>query len=460
MKWDMDIDLLAIGAGACGLAAAIAARDEGLEAAVVEKLDRPGGNTALSTGSVPGAGTRFQREAGIEDSPGRMLEDYQRTAGDHDIPEVMKRLIDVSAPLCEWLVDRVEARMQIITDYAHVGHSVPRLHAPRSRRGQDLVDDLVRAAEKRGIPIVLGNPVKDLITDERGAVIGTLTGGERAEETRIRARKTVLACNGFAGNPALVREYCAEIAGAQYFGAPGSTGEAILWGRRIGAALANIGAYQGYAAVAYPHGQLLSWTTMEKGGILVNQQGERFGNEALGYSGFAKEVLAQRSSVYAIFDDRIRGIAAFEEEFQELLDYGGIKRSETVEQLARLHDLPPPALRSTIDAYNAAAQGSRADAFGRTAFALAPLAAPLWSCRVVPGLFHTQGGLKIDADARVLSLNGSRIPNLYAGGGAAAGISGRTGALGYLSGNGLLSAIGLGYLAGRAAAHEIRNGDH
>jgi fumarate reductase flavoprotein subunit len=447
MSWDLEVDLLAVGAGACGLAAAIAAHDEGLNAAVLEKLERPGGNTALSTGSVPGAGSRFQREAGIEDSVEKMLADYRRVAGEHDVPEVMRRLVEISAPLCEWLVDRVEARMSLITDYAHVGHSLPRLHAPRSRRGKDLLDDMLRAAAKRGIPVVTGNAVQELIAGARGAPAGVRVGGARAAETRIGARKIVLACNGFAANAALVREYCPEIAGAQYFGALGSTGEAVLWGRDLGAALANIGAYQGYAAVAYPHGQLLSWTTIEKGGILVDEAGRRFGDEGVGYSGFAKEVLARPGRVFAVFDDRICRLAQREEEFKELFDYGGIKPLEMSE-----------ALQKTLDAYNAAARGERRDEFGRTSFAMAPLEAPFWTAQVVPGLFHTQGGLKTDADARVLSHTGKPIPNLFAGGGAAAGISGRSGALGYLSGNGLLSALGLGWLAARAAAREIREG--
>ena len=70
-------------------------------------------------------------------------------------------------------------------------------------------------------------------------------------------------------------------------------------------------------------------------------------------------------------------------------------------------------------------------------------------------LFHTQGGLKVDFDARVLKQDGSPVPNLYAGGGAAAGLSGH-GAGGYFSGNGLLTALGYGMLAGRHAAQAIK----
>ncbi|MDH4189428.1 MAG: FAD-binding protein [Betaproteobacteria bacterium] len=446
----MELDLLAVGAGACGLAAAIAAHDEGLQTAVIEKFERPGGNTALSTGSVPGAGTRFQRAAGIADSPEKMLADYRRTAGEHDVPEVMQRLIEISAPLCEWLVDRVPSRLDIITDYAHVGHSLPRLHAPGSRRGSDLLADLLGAAQRRGIPVVTGNPVNELVVDARGVPAGVVAGGGRARETRLGAKKILLACNGFAAAPDLVREYCPEIAGAQYFGARGSTGEALRWGRGLGAALANMGAYQGYAAVSTPHGQLLSWTTIEKGGILVDDSGTRFGNEARGYSGFAKDVLSrvqQGAKVYAVFDDRICRHAQREEEFKELFDYGGIK------PLAE-----GSVFQRAIDVYNLAARGVRPDAFGRDASAMAPLVPPYWIAQVLPGLFHTQGGLKTDPDARVLAIDGRPIPNLYAGGGAAAGISGRSGALGYLSGNGLLSALGLGWLAARAAADEIRRG--
>jgi fumarate reductase flavoprotein subunit len=451
----MEIDVLVVGAGACGLAAAIAAHDGGASVAILEKRDRAGGNSSLSTGSVPGAGSRYQREAGIVDSPERMLEDLERAAGQGELPMLMRRMATLSADLCEWLVDVVGARMTLITEYCHVGHSVPRLHAPRSRRGQDLVDDLLAAVGRRDIPLAVNNAVSTLYVDGAGAVVGAAVGGPGGETSRIGARSVILATNGFAANRELVRAYCGEIAGAEYFGALGSEGEAVLWGRQLGARLANMKAYQGYAAVAYPHGSLLSWTTIEKGGILVNARGERFGNEDIGYSGYARRVLAQQEAVYAIFDERIREVASKEEEFQELADHHGIKSGDSVEELAARFGLPAGALARTIADYNRAASadaGAGDDAHGRQRFGLAPLTGRLWICRVTPGLFHTQGGLAVDEHGRVLREDGSAIAGLYAGGGAAAGISGSEGAEGYCSGNGLLTAIGLGFLAGRDAA--------
>jgi len=450
-----DVDVLVVGAGACGLAAAITAHDAGVDVAIIEKLDRPGGNSALSTGSVPAAGTRFQREAGIEDSTERFVEDLIRKGGPTDCPDLLRRLVETSAETVEWLVDSVGARMALVTAYKHVGHSVARLHAPVSRRGQDLVDDLLAAADKRGIPLAVGNGARALLTDANGAVIGADIETGNGERHRIIARKVILAVNGFAGNRDLVARFCPEVSGAQYFGARGSTGEAVLWGEQLGAALGNIGAYQGYAAVSDPHGSLLSWTTIEKGGIVVNGAGTRFGDESAGYSGYTPNVMAQRGPCFAIFDQRIFDVTAAEEEFVELANYGGVRKADTADALAAFHRLDAVAVAASLGAYNKAARGEKPDAFGRRDFALAPLTPPFYICRVVPGLFHTQGGLVVDIGGRVLRPNGKPIANLFAGGGAAAGLSGRTGAGGYASGNGLLSAIGLGRLAALAAAREI-----
>lgn len=451
----VDVDVLVVGAGACGLVAAISAHDAGVSVAIVEKLDRPGGNSSLSTGSYPAAGSRFQREAGIEDSAQRFIDDLLRTGGPTDCPALLKRLVETSAETAEWLVDHAGVNYSLVTAYKHVGHSVARLHAPRSRRGQDLVDDLLAAAEKRGIPLAVGNAARALVRGDDGSVIGADVETTNGERQRIIARKVILAVNGFAGNRDLVARFCPEISGAQYFGARGSTGEAVLWGEELGAALGNIGAYQGYAAVSDPHGSLLSWTTIEKGGIIVNGEGKRFGDESAGYSGYTPNVMAQNGPCFAIFDQKIFDVAADEEEFLELANYGGVKKADTPAQLAALHGLNTANVTEAVTRYNSAARGSEPDAFGRRDFALAPLEQSLFICRVVPGLFHTQGGLMVDDDGRVLKPDGRPIANLFAGGGAAAGVSGRTGAAGYASGNGLLGAIGLGRLAGLAAAREI-----
>src|SRR5207253_1331705 len=130
-------------------------------------------------------------------------------------------------------------------------------------------------------------------------------------------------------------------------------------------ALVNIAAYQGYAAVCDPHGSLLSWTTIEKGGIIVNGAGRRFGDESAGYSGFTPNVMAQGSPCFAIFDQKIFDVAALEEEFVELADYGGIRKADTPAALAKLHGLDAAAIASALENYNRAARGEHPDALGR-----------------------------------------------------------------------------------------------
>ncbi len=446
---EAELDLLVIGAGACGLAAAIAAHDAGGTVAIVEKRDRPGGNSSLSTGSIPGAGSKYQRAAGVEDSPDRMVSDLMRTAGPHEAEDLTRLIAEDCAPLCEWLIDGLGARMEFISAYRHIGHSVERLHAPRSRRGQDLVDDLLRFVSDREIPLALGQAAERLIVED-GAVRGAMVAGEA-----IRARAVLLATNGFAADRGLVARFCPEIAPAPYYGAPGSTGEAVRWGEGLGAAMANMGAYQGYAAVVVPQGQLLSWTTIEKGGILVGRDGQRFGDESRGYSGFAPAVMAQGEVAWAIYDARIHAIAEAEEEYAEMAAMGAVTWADTLEALAEAVGLCAACLAPCVTDYNRAAAGALADRFGRHDFGLAPLVPPYGAVKVQPGLFHTQGGLLVDRDARVRRRGGGVVPGLYAGGGAAAGISGREGASGYASGNGLVTALVLGRRAGLAAAAAV-----
>jgi fumarate reductase flavoprotein subunit len=188
----------------------------------------------------------------------------------------------------------------------------------------------------------------------------------------------------------LVRRFCPEIAGAQYFGSRGSTGEAVLWGERLGAGLSNMAAYQGYAAVADPHGSLLSWTTIEKGGILVDQNARRFGDESLGYSGYARNVLAQgniapRCSTSASSTSPGRGGV------RRLFRYGGLKTGVSPAKIAATCGLDAAALGETVADYNAA-RGGASDAFGQCDFGQAPLAPPYYGCRVCPGCTTPRAG--------------------------------------------------------------------
>lgn len=454
MSFDAEFDVLVIGAGGCGLVAALAAHENGMDVAIVEKMDRVQGNTVLSSGSIPAANTRFQRAAGVVDSPDVFVEDLERVAGRHDAPELTRRLADISAELVEWLVDNADVNMTLVETYKHIGHRVHRLHSPPSRRGSDLVNDLLKTIENRDIPIAYGNPAVDLLISPDGKVMGAVTETKTGERTAIGAKAVILATNGFGANRELLARFCPELAAVPYGGSVASEGEAIRWGEELGADLANMGAYQAHASLADPHGSLVTWTVVEKGGVIVDHQGTRFGDETIGYSAFAAQELEREGPFYVIADTRVRDVTAGgQEEYAELCEHGGVIEAPDAASLAQRLGMDPVRLAATLDDTIAAARSAVQDQYGRKAWGLGPLNAPFTATRIGPALFHTQGGLKVDMDGRVLKQQ-RPIPGLYAGGGAACGISGAKGGLGYMSGNGLLGALGLGYLAGRAAARD------
>lgn len=449
---ERDVDVIIVGAGGCGLTAAIAAAEAGASVALLEKEERAGGNTWLSTGSVPAAGSRFQTEAGVEDSPEIMTADLLRKSGPHDAEATVALLARESASLVEWLVDEHNVDLRLITDYKHVGHSITRLHAPAARKGEFLVNDLVAAAERLGVDVITGNPVAGLILED-GAVVGVRVAGERVSEYEIRAGAVILAANGFGGNREMLRRWIPEIAEAQYFGAHGSTGEAIEWAEDLGSPLGNVGAYQGYAAVAYPHGSIVSWTTVEMGACLLAPSGQRMGDETVGYSAFAPVVSAVTDESWVVLDQRIRDyVRGNEEEFADLVAIGGVVEAENAAAVAALVGAEEAAVTASLAEFAQSARGEAPDAFGRTDFGFGELVAPYYVVRSIPALFHTQGGVTVSENAAVVRSDGATIPGLFAGGGVAAGVSGKDGADGYSSGNGLLTAIGLGRIAGTSAA--------
>jgi fumarate reductase flavoprotein subunit len=224
------------------------------------------------------------------------------------------------------------------------------------------------------------------------------------------------------------------------------------WGEALGLALRDLSGHQGHGSVAHPHGILITWATIMEGGCQVNRLGRRFSDESCGYSEQAALVLAQPDGVaFNVFDARIAAIARQFEDFRTAEAAGAVLEAATVEKLASRLDVPAATFAATLAELEAGKAAGGRDRFGRALARVPPLAPPYRAVKVTGALFHTQGGIVVDERARALRPCGRPMPNLFAAGGAAVGVSGRT-AAGYLSGNGLLTALAYGWLAGRAAA--------
>jgi len=191
---------------------------------------------------------------------------------------------------------------------------------------------------------------------------------------------------------------------------------------------------------------------MMEGAIQVNAEGKRFSNEHGGYSEQAVKVLHQSGgTAWDIFDERIHAFALSFPDYREAVEAGAVRRAGDIAGLAALTGAPAVALASTLATTGALSRGEGIDAFGRDFTGRPALQAPFYAVRVTGALFHTQGGLLIDNKAFVVHRDGKSFTNLLAGGGAACGVSGPD-VCGYLSGNGLLTAIAFGFIAGASAA--------
>lgn len=452
-------DLLVAGAGG-GLAGAIRAAELGLRVLVVETNPHfaHGNNTSMSTAMVPGAGSRWQQAAGIDDSPGIFVADMMAKTKRQADPVLASALARVSSRLVTWLADSVGLPIELAVEFPYPGHTRLRCHTIPRRRGDLLLEGLLaRAKALANLDLLVPARLIDIETTSDGTNDEAVTGAllEYPDGTRetVTCKAVLLATNGYGAAPDLVRAHIPEMTGATYHGSAESRGDALRIGTAHGADTAFLDAYQGHGALSTPHATLTGWATIMHGGILVNAHGLRFGDETRGYSEFGHEVVAQPGgTAVLLLDRRIHDACLVFDDFRQTVEAGALRWAEDAEGLAAAFGLDPAALTASLDEVRDLASHGGTDQWGRSYWEQ-PLGQPLAGVRVTGALFHTQGGLRVDARARVLRPDGSAIAGLYASGGAAMGISGH-GAAGYLAGNGLLPALGLAFIA----AEDLANG--
>ena len=448
-EYDIDVETLIIGAGACGMIAALAAHEAGQEVLVVEADALPSGSSALSAGLIPAAGTQFQRQAGIDDAPNIFARDIHNKAHGENDPDLETALAQQAAHVIEWLSAAHGLPFSLVRDFDYPGHSRRRMHGLPTRSGSELVDALRTRIEALDISLICNRRADRLYADAVRVHGARLCLPDGSLET-VSAGRIILACNGFGGNRAMVTQHMPDIDNGVWFGHGGNQGEAVIWGEELGASTRNLSAFQGHGNVAHPHGILITWAVITGGGFQVNTDGARFWNEAQGYSEAARAVLSQLGGVvWSIFDERIAQTARQFADFKDAERQGAILTAEKMSDLEKMCQIPKGALAITFDAIPTAGN----DAFGRP-WNGETLKPPFHAVKVTGALFHTQGGLEVDpVTAQVRRKDGGCFDSLYAAGGAACGVSG-SGDSGYLSGNGLLAASVLGYIAGKGPASD------
>jgi fumarate reductase flavoprotein subunit len=444
-----DIDVAIMGGGACGMFAALrAAQNPDLSIVIFEKSTEEWCNTQVSSGSLAAGGTRFQAAAGIEDSPQRHADDIIKVSRDESTRNLVEALCAVAPVYTEWLADALDYPIELGVDMPRGGQSVPRLHTDIGRQGGQFFVRRLRdaIAQTPNIAFVDRTPGVGLLAED-GRVVGVRVL-ETTGEADVRADAVVLATDGFAANAELLAEYIPEVVDDYFSGVSTSTGDALAWAIELGASTRHMGSFLGHGLIVPGHGTRLNPSLPFRGALLVTAEGERFVDEhAHGYSSLGVYVRAlPERRAFILWPSDVHEEVLHSELMRESERAGAFGRFDSVSEVCSALGINEATLTQTIDDFicRDIVSGSERK-----------LTFPLYAARITSGILTTQGGLDVDLSGRVIRSSGGVIPGLYAGGGTAVGISGAD-SRGYSSGNGLLSACGLGWIIGEQLADGIR----
>jgi fumarate reductase flavoprotein subunit len=465
-----DYDVIVIGGGGAGLAAANAAGEAGAKVLVVEADDRLGGSTSLSHGVFYACATRVQAERGIVDTPDAMFIYAMALNQYRAQPSLLRRYCEEGGPALHWLMDKgVEFRADQLYStgtYAEMS-GVPRCHAATGH-GAAITAALEAALQQHNADVALRTRVRRLLFED-GRVTGIEVDGEA-----ITASAVIIATGGFGANRELVDRYypLASRHGNEtwYIGSERCVGDGLTLATDVGG---ELGGFNNGLLCVTPGMQRIvelppSWM------ILVNRDGRRFMNEAVGYGVMSGVVDAQPGGVcYGIFDAAAfanpprdarftslyqSGIMTTQwtpDTLQEALAEGRVVKGDTLEELAERMGIRADTLRYTVDYHNADVAAGVDSLFFKDSNLLRAIGEGPYYGTIFRSamLCFTSTGIRIDRDAHVLDQAGRPIPGLFAAGETSNGVLGET----YLgSGSSVAHVITFGRVAGRSAATEAK----
>ncbi|MFN2561792.1 MAG: FAD-dependent oxidoreductase [Jatrophihabitans sp.] len=462
--WDEQADVVVVGFGAAGAAAAFEAASSGAETLVLERAGAAGGAAAMSDGFVYlGGGTPEQREAGFPDSVDNMKTFLKAACGPAPDHAKIDLYCERSLEHREWLLARgvrflgtvlpdangtspVDGEGLMFTGgenaypFDEIAAPAPRGHVVQGDRpgGARLMDALTAAALDAGARASFDTVAEALVTDDDGRVAGVVAA-RYGEEITVRARTgVVLTAGGFISNPDMVEQYAPAVhVTALRLGTEGDDGRGIRMAEAVGARIKRMDAIE----CALPFNAPRSLVH----GILVNRLGQRFVNEDTYMGRVGQTALVhQGGHAYLIVDEAHYA--------PNWLNVPATWVCETAAELESEIGLPPGSLTTTLDYFNAHAADGNDPLFHKRAPVLTPLTPPLAAFDLRADKFFyapfTLGGLHTQPDGAVLDLDGEPIPGLFAAGRTTSGVA----AQGYCSGLSLGDSTLFGRLAGLSAA--------
>ncbi len=467
--WSDEVDVLVVGAGMAGVSAALEAHAAGARVLVIDKGGRLTCTSAMAGGHFYlGGGTPVQEATGWEDTPEAMAAYLRATLPTVD-PEKIRLYCEGSVEHFGWLealgfeFERSYYPKKRVVQpgtfgllftgnekcwpFKDIAKPAPRGHkppVPGDMGGAGLVVSLaLDKLASLGVEVRYETGATALVTD--GARVVGVAWKSFENTGHIRAGGVVIAAGGFVMNQEMLEQYCPDLKVVQTKGmALGNThddGLGIRLGQSVGGVTENM-EKTFLTGPFYPPAEALR-------GIVVNKLGKRIVNEDAYHSRTTAAVFRQpERAAYLIFD--AANMVEPRYKFHPLIDGW-----DTIEEMERALGIPADVLRRTLEEYNRHAAHGEDPEFHKDPEYVVPLDQGPWGAYdLTPGqCFYagfSVGGLRVNADGRLLDTHGSPIPGIYAAGASASNLA--VDGDGYASGTQLGGPSFFGRRAGRHAA--------
>ena len=466
-KWDETYDVVVVGSGFAGLAAAYEAKKAGASVIVLEKMRTPGGNSIINGGVVSAAGSPMEEKEGIKDSPDLLYKDML-TAGLHlNHPELARMVADRSNDTVQWTINELGVKYKDKLSQEG-GHSVPRMYSTYNQSGSAIVQQQLLKLKELGVVPKLQSLLTQIYRDSDGRVKGVqirekyiFPNANSGKIKNIKARKAVVMATGGFGNDVAFRTIQDPRLTAEFpsTNQPGATAEALREAFRIGCtplqlSWIQLGPWGSPDEKGMGLSPFFAQLCAAMYGLWVDTKtGKRFVNELADRKIRADAIIRVGNKCIAFTDayGYSLGEKLIAESLPPLMERGVVKKYATLEDMAAAYNCPVGPLKETIETFNKGVLAGKDGEWGRylqkNQKPLGP--GPWYALRLTPKIHHCMGGVNINTKAQAMDvMTDQPIAGLYAAGEFTGGVHGAV----RLGSCATLDCLIFGRIAGKNAA--------